>query len=188
MVRDHAARRCGRRLDATAPAGTHGRTQRRVSRRGALSQGLRCAAAGLLAAALPATQAQSSGAVVVDFQVVGDAIPQPLTASPGDPARGRAIVADRRVGLCLLCHAGPFPEERFQGTLAPSLAGAGARWSAGQLRLRIADPRRLNPLTPMPAFHRTEGLVQVGAAWRGRPALDAQQVEDVVAFLQTLRD
>lgn len=161
---------------------------RRVGRCAApLRQGLRHATvAGLLALALPGAQAQAPA--VVAFQVVGDAIPQPLTASPGDPARGRAIVADRRVGLCLLCHAGPVPEERFQGTLAPSLAGAGARWSAGQLRLRIADPRRLNPQTPMPAYHRTEGLVQVGAAWRGRPVLDAQQVEDVVAFLQTLRE
>lgn len=126
--------------------------------------------------------------VVPAFEVVGDAIPQPLTATPGDPARGRAIVTSRQTGLCLLCHGGPFPEERFQGTVATSLAGAGSRWSAGQLRLRLVDPRRLNPDTAMPAFHRTDGLQRVGPAWRGRPILDAQQVEDVVAFLQTLRD
>ena len=75
------------------------------------------------------------------LQVVGDAIPQALTATPGDPARGRAIVASRQLGLCLLCHSGPIPEERFQGNLAPDLAGAGSRWSEGQLRLRIADAR-----------------------------------------------
>lgn len=121
-------------------------------------------------------------------EVVGDAIPAPLTATPGDPARGRSIVANRQTGLCLLCHSGPFPEERFQGNLATSLAGAGSRWTAGQLRLRIVDSRRLNPDSPMPAFHRTEGLQRVAPAWRGRPILDAQQVEDVVAFLQTLRD
>jgi sulfur-oxidizing protein SoxX len=122
------------------------------------------------------------------YEVVGDAIPQPLTATPGDPTRGRAIVASRQTGLCLLCHVGPLPEERFQGTVATSLAGAGSRWSAGQLRLRLVDPRRLNPDTVMPAFHRTDGLRRVGPAWQGRPILDAQQVEDVVAFLQTLRD
>lgn len=121
-------------------------------------------------------------------EVLGDAIPQPLTATPGDPARGRAIVASRQTGLCLLCHSGPFPEERFQGNLATSLAGAGSRWTAGQLRLRIVDSRRLDPGSPMPSFHRTEGLQRVGPAWRGQPILDAQQVEDVVAFLQTLRD
>ena len=116
-----------------------------------------------------------------------DAIEQPLSAVRGDAARGRAIVANRQLGLCLLCHTGPFPEERFQGMLAPDLGGAGARWSEGQLRLRIVDARRLNPQSIMPPYHRTEGLVRVGAAWQGKPVLDAQQIEDVVAFLRTLQ-
>jgi sulfur-oxidizing protein SoxX len=114
-------------------------------------------------------------------------IDRPLTDVPGDAARGRAIVVNRQLGLCLLCHSGPFPEERFQGNLAPDLAGSGARWSEGQLRLRLVDSRRLNPQTVMPAYYRTDGLVRVGAAWRGKPVLTAQQVEDVVAFLRTLR-
>lgn len=119
---------------------------------------------------------------------VGDAIPAPLTAQPGDAARGRAIAASRQQGLCLLCHAAPIPEERFQGNLAPSLAGAGSRWTAAQLRARIVDARRINPGTTMPPFHSTEGLQRVGAPWQRRPVLDAQQVEDVVAWLLTLRD
>ncbi|MBL8332928.1 MAG: sulfur oxidation c-type cytochrome SoxX [Rubrivivax sp.] len=114
-------------------------------------------------------------------------IEAPLTAQPGDPARGRAIVVNRQQGLCLLCHSGPFPEARFQGSVAGSLAGAGTRWSAAELRARIVDARRINPASPMPAFHRTDGLQRVGPAWQGRPVLDAQQVEDVVAFLQTLK-
>lgn len=114
-------------------------------------------------------------------------LPAPLTATPGDAARGRLIVADRQRGLCLLCHSAPMPEERFQGDLAPSLAGAGSRWSAAELRLRLLEPRRLNPESIMPSYQRTDGLQHVGAAWRGKPLLDAQQVEDVVAFLQTLR-
>ena len=117
-----------------------------------------------------------------------DAIPTPLTGVPGDPARGRTIVASRQVGLCLLCHSGPFPEERFQGNLAPSLAGAGSRWSEGQLRLRIADSSRINPTTIMPAYHRTEGLTRVAPAFRDKPVLNAQQIEDVVAFLLTLKN
>jgi sulfur-oxidizing protein SoxX len=120
-------------------------------------------------------------------QVVGDAIPRPLTDTPGDPARGRAIVASRQTGLCLLCHTGPFPEERFQGNLAPDLAGAGSRWTAGQLRLRLADARRLVPQTIMPSYYRIDGLQRVGPAWQGRPMLSAQQIEDVVAFLATLK-
>lgn len=122
------------------------------------------------------------------FDVVGDAIPVPLSGVPGDAARGRAIVADRQEGLCLLCHAAPIAEVRFQGTLAPSLAGVGRRWSVAQLRLRIIDSQRLNPGSMMPPYHRTDGLARVGAAWRGRPLFTAQQVEDVVAYLATLQD
>lgn len=120
--------------------------------------------------------------------VVGDAIPASLTGAPGDAARGRAIVLDRQRGLCLLCHGGPFPEERFQGDLAPSLAGAGARLSEAQLRLRMVDGRRLNPDTIMPAYFSLERLVRVGRAWQGRTVLSAEEIEDVVAFLATLRD
>lgn len=106
----------------------------------------------------------------------------------GDAARGRAIVVSRQQGLCLLCHSGPFPEERFQGDLAPSLAGAGSRWDDEQLRLRITDSRRLNPDSIMPAYGRRDGLTRVGRTWQDKPVLDAQQIEDVVAFLRTLRD
>jgi len=120
--------------------------------------------------------------------VGGDAIPLSLTGAAGDAARGRAIVLDRQRGLCLLCHAGPFPEERFQGTLAPDLAGAGARWTQGQLRLRIVDGRRLNPETIMPSYFRLDGLHRVGRAWQGRTILTAAEIEDVVAFLATLRE
>jgi sulfur-oxidizing protein SoxX len=141
-------------------------------------------AACLLAAALSCSRASAQ---VAAYDVVGDGIDQPLSAERGDPVRGRAIVADRRVGLCLLCHSGPFPEEAFQGNLAPSLAGAGERWTPAQLRLRIVDARRLNPASLMPPYHRLDGLQQVGRAWAGKPVLSAEQVEHVVAFLATLR-
>jgi len=121
------------------------------------------------------------------YEVVGDAIPRALTDAPGDPARGRAIVADRQRGLCLLCHSAPIGEERFQGDLAPDLAGVAARLDPGQLRLRVVDARRLNPESIMPAYYRSDGLVRVGAAWRDKPVLSAQQIEDVVAWLGTLR-
>jgi len=120
--------------------------------------------------------------------IVGDGIAQPLTAAPGDAARGRAIVASRQTGLCLLCHSAPIAEERFQGNLATDLAGAGARWSEAQLRLRLVDARRLDPASMMPAYYRIDGLQRVGEAWQGRTLLSAQQIEDVVAYLRTLRD
>jgi sulfur-oxidizing protein SoxX len=122
------------------------------------------------------------------YRIVGEAIPALLTGAAGDPVPGRAVVIDRRLGACLLCHTGPFAEEKFQGTLAPDLSGAGSRWSEGQLRLRLVDPTRLNPDTIMPAYYRVEGLTRVGRAWRGKPILTAEQIEDVVAFLVTLRD
>ena len=117
---------------------------------------------------------------------VGDSQPRPHTETPGDPARGRAIVANRQVGLCLLCHSGPFPEERFQGNLAPDLRSSN-RLSEGQIRLRIVDSAKVNPATIMPAFHRTEGLERVAPAVAGKPVLTAQQGEDGVAWLMTLR-
>jgi len=116
-----------------------------------------------------------------------DAIDQPLTDVPGNAVRGRAIVVNRQLGLCLLCHSGPFAEERFQGDMAPDLTGVGARWSEGQLRLRLVDSRRLNPQSIMPSYRRTEGFARVGTAWQGKAVLSAQQVEDVVAFLRTLQ-
>jgi sulfur-oxidizing protein SoxX len=121
------------------------------------------------------------------FEVVGDGIAQPLTAEPGDASRGRAIVANRQVGLCLLCHTAPIAEERFQGTLAPDLAGAGARSTAAQLRLRLVDSRLINPQSIMPAYFRADGLARVGKNWQGKTVLGAQQVEDVIAYLVTLR-
>jgi len=141
-----------------------------------------------LALVCTVSHVQASAAPLAPYTVVGDAIPVALSDGGGSVERGRAIVTNRQVGGCLLCHAGPFPEERFQGTLAPSLAGAGSRWTEGQLRLRIVDNKRVNPATVMPSFHRVDGLVRVGANWRDRPILDAQQVEDVLALLRTLRD
>ena len=133
---------------------------------------------------VPAASGLPGGALAV----VDLALPHALTDTAGDATRGRAIVANRQLGLCLLCHTGPIPEERFQGNLAPDLAGAGKRWSAGQLRLRMVDARRLNPQTIMPSYYRTDGLNRVAPAFATAPMLAAQQVEDVVAFLLTLRD
>ncbi len=116
-----------------------------------------------------------------------DAIDTPLDPGPADAARGRAIVADRFKGLCLLCHTAPIPEERFQGDIGPALAGVGDRLSVAQMRARLVDPSRVNPHSVMPAYHRTDHLRQVGQAWHGRPVLQPAEIEDVLAYLATLR-
>lgn len=145
------------------------------------------AALAVALALLGAGRAQAQEPLA-SYRIVGKAIPASLTGSPGDAARGRTIALNRTLGLCLLCHSGPFPEERFQGNLAPDLKGVGTRWSVGELRLRMVDSRKLNPDTIMPAYFALDGLNQVAPSFRGKPILTAEQIEDVVAFLASLRD
>ena len=120
-------------------------------------------------------------------RVVDGGIAVALTEQPGDAVRGRDIATNRQMSLCQLCHQVPGSSDRFQGDVGTSLAGAGARWTVPQLRLRIVDSRRLNKDSVMPAYFKTEGLSRAAGAWRDRPMLDAQQVEDVVAWLSSLK-
>jgi L-cysteine S-thiosulfotransferase len=113
---------------------------------------------------------------------------QTVNLSPGDAIKGRAIVSNRQVGLCLLCHSAPIQEERFQGNIGPSLAGVGTRWNIDELRQRVAYSRNINPQSVMPNYLQTENLNRVAPAQQGKSILSAQQVEDVVAFLATLKD
>ncbi len=142
-------------------------------------------AAAVLALSISGVCAQEG---LRSYIIVGDAIPDSLTGNAGDVVRGRAIVANRSVGSCLLCHRAPIPEERFQGDLAPDLAGAGTRWSEGQLRLRLVDASRLNPDTIMPPYYRLDRLQRVARSFAGKPILTAQQIEDVVAYLASLKE
>jgi len=118
---------------------------------------------------------------------VGDQVVASLSGQAGDVQRGRALVVSRQDGLCILCHSGPFPEERFQGTLAPDLALSSALLTSAQLRARIVDASRFNPDTIMPSYFRTEGLTRVAPQFAGKTILTAQDIEDVVAFLVSLK-
>ena len=118
--------------------------------------------------------------------IMGDSIYESLSSAPGDVTRGRAIVASRQTGLCLLCHSGPFPEERFQGNIAPDLMSSVSQYSAPQLRARLVDASHFNSNTIMPAYYRTDHLVQVAPKFAGQTILNGQEIEDVVAFLLTL--
>jgi sulfur-oxidizing protein SoxX len=149
-----------------------------------LARGLIHIAAAVIAAALVSAAVAEE---LRSYAITGDGIAEPLTGAPGDPARGRALLLER-ASTCILCHSGPFEEVRFQGDLAPSLAGTGSRWSASQLRLRLVDASHVNARTIMPSYYRVDGLERVGPAWRGKPILSAAQIEDIVAFLATLTD
>ena len=126
---------------------------------------------------------------VAHAQVIkGDSIIESLSIEPGDPVRGRAIVASRQTGLCLLCHSGPFPEERFQGNLAPELKASVARLNAPQLRARIVNAAHFNPQTIMPSYYQTSHLNRVAPKFAGQTLLSGQEIEDVIAFLVTLNN
>jgi len=142
------------------------------------------------AAALPmagGAAADSAASAAVSLHVVGDGIPEPLAASTGDAARGLRLLVARDAANCVLCHALPDAAVRFAGDVGPSLAGVGARFTIPQLRLRVADNLRVHPTTIMPSYHRVDGLARVAPSYRDKPILSATEVEDVVAYLATLR-
>lgn len=120
-------------------------------------------------------------------QADGEVIVDSLSGAPGDPERGRVIVLSRQSGLCILCHSGPFPEERFQGNLAPDLALSASRLSAAQLRARIVDANRFNPDTIMPPYFKKDHSARIAPQFADKTILTAQEIEDVVAFLVSLK-
>jgi sulfur oxidation c-type cytochrome SoxX len=167
---------------STSPASGRGKGS---SRRPQSSHSIAGIAAFIIA--ILALSSHTKANELVPYNIVGDGIPQSLTGIPGDAARGRSLLLARTT-TCILCHSGPFPETRFQGDLAPNLTGAGNRWSVSQLRLRLVDASRFNPETIMPSYYRNDGLVRVGRSFAGKPILSAAEIEDIVAYLATLRD
>lgn len=139
------------------------------------------------AATAVGAQTQESKPLVA-YEVRGDAVPEALGGVEGDPARGKAVVLDRRRGNCLICHDFPIEDQPFQGEIGPPMAGVASRLSEGQIRLRLIDQSHINPETIMPPYYRVEGLRNVAAEYEGRPALDAQEIEDVVAYLMSLTE
>ncbi len=122
------------------------------------------------------------------YQVVDEAsIPQPLTDQPGDAARGMDVAVNRKLGNCLACHIMPIEGQPFHGEVGPDLSAVGATYSEGELRLRVVNPKVINPDSIMPAFYRADGLHRVMKQFQGKTVLTAQQVEDVVAYLMTLQ-
>ncbi len=142
-------------------------------------------ALGITGATMPASAAGD----LAPYEVVeGYTIPEPLTETPGDPVMGRKWVINRKLGNCLSCHQMPIPEEQFHGETGPALYGVGDVYDAGELRLRIVDPKVLNPHSMMPGFYQVDGLNRVMKGFEDKPILSAQQIEDIVAYLMTLKD
>ena len=124
---------------------------------------------------------------ISDYRIVDATIPAPLTGAKPDPGRGREIVLDIRRGNCLACHSVPSePQEQVQGNLGPALSGVSQRLSTANLRLRLVDSTKINPNSVMPAYYRVDNLNRVAAEYLGRPVLNALEIEDVIAYLQTL--
>jgi sulfur-oxidizing protein SoxX len=126
--------------------------------------------------------------ITLEYKIVDDTMPRSLTGVPGDPVNGRKVAINRKQGNCLACHKMPVPEEQFHGEISPNLAGVGSRYTEAELRMRLVDPKVLNPDTMMPSFYKTAGFTRVRKNFRGKSILSAQQVEDVVAYLLTLKE
>ncbi len=138
-------------------------------------------------AAAEVTKVQEKG--LKPYEIVdGHTIPKPLTDKPGDPKRGAKLVVTRKKGNCLACHKiqqlNDFP---FHGNIGPELTDVASNLTEGEMRLRLVNPKVVNPDTIMPAFYRTEGLHRVMKKFQGKPVLTDQEIEDIIAFLKTLK-
>jgi sulfur-oxidizing protein SoxX len=146
----------------------------------------------LLCAVIPAAASfageASSRMPYYEWQIDNFAINDPLGGLIGNAERGRAIASDGSRGNCLACHLLPIPEEEYFGNLGPPLAGIGARQSVGMIRLHVVDQSRFNPETVMPGYYRPpQQLNRVTPGLKGKTWLNAQEVEDVVAYLASLK-
>ncbi len=136
-------------------------------------------------ASLSAPDARADDPIIL--KVVDNSIPGPLTSQPGDPAAGRKVMLDRKLGNCVSCHqVSALSEADFQGDIGPPLDGVGQRYTTAQLRVILTNSKLMFPGTVMPAFHVNTGLKRVLPEYAGKPILTAQKVEDVIAFLKTL--
>ena len=140
-----------------------------------------------VAAATISAGSAEIGTGMARFRVIADGIPETIGGAKGNAERGRALMLGRESANCVLCHALPDPGARFSGNLGPPLGGVARRFTVAQLRLRVVDSMRVNPTTIMPSYYRTDGFDRVAGAYRGKPILDAEQVEDIVAYLATLK-
>lgn len=134
-----------------------------------------------------AVTAQTTEAMT--YKVVDkNSIPKSLTGKAGDPKRGKILAVARKKGNCLACHKMPIPKQLFHGLVGPTLVGIGSRYKAGELRLRVVDPKQINPDSIMPSFYKSSGFHRPLKKFKGKSVLKAQEIEDIVAYLRTLKE
>lgn len=143
-----------------------------------------CAAVGI---ALIGAMAATAQAAEVTYKVYKDTIPVSLTGIGGNAAKGKKVAVNTRKGNCLACHVMPVPEQPFHGAVGPDISDIGSRATPAELRMRIVDPKVLNPDTIMPAFYKSKGLHRVPKKFQGKTMLSAQEIEDIIAYLMTLK-
>ena len=149
---------------------------------------LRSTGISILLAGAVATAPTAFAADLVKYKIVKNSIPQSLTGKKGDAKKGRRWVINRKLGNCLACHKMPIPEQPYHGVIAPDLRGVASRMTEGEIRLRVVNSKQINPDTIMPAFYRNTGFHRVMKKFKGKTILTAQQVEDIVAYLMTLKE
>jgi sulfur-oxidizing protein SoxX len=142
------------------------------------------AAMGFVIAGTFAVGAQS--AEMPGITIVDGTIAKSLTGVPGNAANGKKVAINRKKGNCLACHEMPIPEQQFHGKTGPDLNGVAQRYDAEQLRLRLVDAQAVTPDTMMPSFYKT-GQHDVAKKFVGKTILSAQEVEDVIAYLMTIK-
>lgn len=150
---------------------------------------MRLSALGVLAVGGALTLATVAGAETVAYKIEDDAIKASLTGKAGDPGNGKKVFLNRRKGNCLACHVvSSLKDQPYHGEVGPPLDGTASRWSEGELRLRIVNPKALNEDTIMPSFYRADGFHRVLKKFKGKTVISAQEVEDVLAYIMTFKD
>ena len=133
-----------------------------------------------------------SFAEVAPSDVVADeygAVTASLTGVEGDPTNGRKVFMNRKQGNCLACHVNSeMSEQTFHGLVGPVLDGVADRWTAAELRGMLVNSKKVFEGTIMPAFYKDNGYNRILKKFEGKTILKAQQVEDVLAYLQTLKE
>ena len=132
------------------------------------------------------TSVHVKGSRAGEYKIVNSTIPASLTGKAGDAANGRKLSYNKKKGNCLACHVMPIPEQQFHGEIGPDLTGVASYLSEPEMRMRLVDPKVLNPDTIMPSFLKVH-TTRVLKKFVGKTILKAQEVEDIIAYLKTLK-
>jgi len=147
-------------------------------------------ALALVAICAVASAASAADVAPDDVKIVDGLLESPLTDKAGDPEAGRQLFTGRKKGNCLACHVvtSLLDAEQFHGEVGPPLDTVADVYSEAELRARIVNPKTELPDTIMPSFYRTSGMNRVNKKFVGKTILSAQEVEDIVAYLLTLKE